>query len=465
MRERELCFLTVQALLTGYRDGSLSPVRVIDAILQRIEHIDTAINAYALVDAEQARKQAQESAWHWKNGTPRGRLEGVPVAIKDVLAVTGWPTRHGSPACADAPLASHDAVAVDRLREHGAIFLGKTRTWEFAWHGRVDRPSAEVVRNPWQLEYSCAGSSSGSAAAVASGLCALALGTDSGGSVRGPASFCSVVGIKPTHARVPVYPPSPMMDMEHIGVLARTARDAAIGLSVIAGYHHRDPDSWPFAAVDLSEDIETGVEGLRIGVSRDLGFTIPHADIVAVYEQTLERASAIGLEMVALDVNLADSLETTTTIYTPMAMASLDEVDLGKDALADPVVRQLSKESETLSSKDYFRAQQKRLSVCRIFTEAFEQLDLILIPTMEALPNRLDEPSPDMLLNRVFDMTGQPSVSVPAGFSSHGLPIGMQIVAPKGRDALALRAAHAFQCQYPMGGPPDPPLLTDPSST
>ena len=452
----DLPFLSAHELLAAYRDGSLSPETVVDSVLERIERHGERINAYVLVDADKARAQAKASAFRWEAGTPQGMLDGIPVAIKDVLPVAGWPTRHGSPACADATPETEDAVAVDRLREHGAIFIGKTRTWEFAWHGRVDRPLEEVVPNPWNPEYSPSGSSSGSAAAVAAGLCVFALGTDSGGSVRGPASYCNVVGIKPTHARVPVYPPSPMMDMEHIGVLARNAADAALMLSVIAGYDHRDPHSWPFPAVDLRRGIEDGVEGLRIGVSADLGFVEPHADVIGVFKLVVSRLSDLGLVVSELPIQLEESYDTTTTLYTPMAMASLDEVALDKEILADPLVRELAEKSSSLSSRAVLRAQQKRLSMCRLFTEAFEHLDLIMTPTMETLPNRLEESSPDMLLNRVFDMTGQPSVSVPAGFSSEGLPIGVQIVAPKGRDDLVLRAAHALESLFPPRAAPDP---------
>ena len=450
----DIPFLSAHQLLAGYRDGSLSPVTVVDTILDRIDRHAERINAYVLVDGDRARAQANESASRWKTGSQQGMLEGVPVAIKDVLPVAGWPTRHGSPACADAPAEKEDATAVARLREHGAVFLGKTRTWEFAWHGRVDRPAEEVVPNPWNPLYSTAGSSSGSAAAVATGLCAFALGTDSGGSVRGPASYCGITGIKPTHARVPVYPPSPMMDMEHIGVLARNVTDAALMLSAVGGYHHSDPNSWPFPITDLRTDLDNGIERLTIGVSPDLGFANPNADVCAVFDDVVARLGSLGAVVRELPIKLDESYDTTTTLYTPMAMASLDLVPQENEAMTDPLVRELSQLSNTLSSKEYFRAQQKRLEVCRLFTEAFETFDLILTPTMEALPNRLDEPSPDMLLNRIFDMTGQPSISVPVGFSTQALPIGVQLVAAKGEDALVLRAAKSLETLFPPVTPP-----------
>ena len=449
-------FLSAHELLSAYRDRSLSPVTVINAVLERIDRHGDRINAYVLIDADSARGQAKESAFRWQAGVPQGMLDGVPVAIKDVLPVAGWPTRHGSPAFADALPETDDAVAVDRLREHGAVFIGKTRTWEFAWHGRVDRPAEEVVPNPWNQQYSTSGSSSGSAAAVASGLCVFALGTDSGGSVRGPASYCGVVGIKPSHARVPVYPPSPMMDMEHIGVLARNATDAALMLSVVAGYHHRDPHSWPFPTVDLRKGIEDSVAGLRIGASVDLGFANPHQDVIDVFDDALAKLGELGLDVTELPIKLEESYDTTTTIYTPMAMASLDGVPLEREELADPLVRELAERSATLSCRALFRAQQKRLEMCRAFSEAFEYLDLMVTPTMEVLPNRLNEPSPDMLLNRVFDMTGHPAVSVPVGYSREGLPIGVQIVAPMGSDALVLRVAHAMERVFPPCSPPEP---------
>ena len=244
------------------------------------------------------------------------------------------------------------------------------------------------------------------------------------------------------------------MDMEHIGVLARNVTDAALMLNAVGGYHHSDPNSWPFPITDLRTDLDNGIERLTIGVSPDLGFANPHADVCAVFDDVVARLGSLGAVVRELPIKLDESYDTTTTLYTPMAMASLDLVPQENEAMTDPLVRELSQLSNTLSSKEYFRAQQKRLEVCRLFTEAFETFDLILTPTMEALPNRLDEPSPDMLLNRIFDMTGQPSISVPVGFSTQALPIGVQLVAAKGEDALVLRAAKSLETLFPPVTPP-----------
>ena len=456
MSPEELCYMTADALRAGYSKGTFSPLEICEVLLARMSALNDTVNAYVLLGGEELREAAKASSARWRDASPLGPLDGIPVAVKDVLPVRGWPTRHGSPACAGASAESRDAVAVTRLREAGALIAGKTRTWEFAWHGRVDRPPEEVVRNPWALEHSTLGSSSGSAAAVASGQGVAALGTDSGGSVRGPASACGIVGIKPTQARVPVYPPSPMMEMEHIGVLARTVRDAALVLGIVAGYHSLDPDSWPFAEENFEDGLETGIEGLTIGISSTFGCTELHPDVEDVFDEVVANLGQLGVNTTILDIELGDVYENTTTIYTPMAMASLDEVPTGKESLADPLVLELNADSTQLSSKDYFRALQQRLAIRRLFTHAFDNVDLMLTPTLETVPNRLTEPSPDMLLNRIFDLTGQPSVSVPVGSSETGLPIGVQIVANKGQDALALRAAHALEKLYPPRRPPEP---------
>jgi len=224
--------LSATELLALYRMRELSPVEATRAVLARIDSRNAAINAYCLVRDDEALASAKQSEQRWRAGEPAGLLDGVPVSVKDLLLTSGWPTLRGSLTIDKAGPWNVDAPAVARLREHGAVLLGKTTTPEFGWKGVTDSPLTGVTRNPWDLGRTAGGSSGGAAAAVASGLGPLALGTDGGGSIRIPASFCGIVGLKPTHGRVPVYPPSTFGTLSHVGPMARTVADAGLLLDV-----------------------------------------------------------------------------------------------------------------------------------------------------------------------------------------------------------------------------------------
>ena len=229
----ELVYKSAAALISGYRAKRFTPQDVLAAVLARIEALEPTLNAWQLVDPAQATRAARASARRWAKGEPRGLLDGVPVAIKDVTETRGWPTLNGSLAIDPKGPWTEDAIVVERFRAHGAVIVGKTTTPEFAWKGTTDSKLHGITRNPWNPAWTTCGSSGGSGAAVAAGMAAIATGTDSGGSIRGPASFCSVVGLKPSFGRVPVWPASPMMMIEHCGTAdaygarcsARTQRD------------------------------------------------------------------------------------------------------------------------------------------------------------------------------------------------------------------------------------------------
>ncbi|HCK75582.1 MAG TPA: amidase, partial [Gammaproteobacteria bacterium] len=236
----ELYFRTAIQLVRGYRRGDFSPVEAINAVLARIDHCESQLNAWRLVDTKRARAQARASEKRWLKGEARGSLDGVPVGIKDVTETKVWPTRNGSFVPERCSQTRVDAIVVERLKREGAILLGKTQTPEFAWLGVTESESHGITRNPWNTDWTPGGSSGGSGAVVAAGMTAIATGTDSGGSIRGPASFCSVVGFKPTFGRVPVWPASPMMGMEHCGPIARCVRDVGLAFQAMAGGDSRD---------------------------------------------------------------------------------------------------------------------------------------------------------------------------------------------------------------------------------
>src|ERR1051326_8341268 len=232
--------LTAGELSTAYANRDLSPVEVTEACLARIEALDAEINAFCLVEPEASRRQAEDSEQRWMEGAPLSPLDGVPIAIKDLLLTKGWPTRRGSLTVDPKGPWTDDAPSVARLREAGAVFIGKTTTPEFGWKGSTDSPLTGVTRNPWNKQKTPGGSSGGSAAALAARFAPLALGTDGGGSIRIPASFSGVSGLKPSFGRVPAWPLSPFGTVAHVGPMSRTVLDTALLLNVIARPDGRD---------------------------------------------------------------------------------------------------------------------------------------------------------------------------------------------------------------------------------
>src|SRR5271170_6406808 len=241
----ELYAMTAAELSEAYRDGDASPVEAAEACLARIDALDSTINAFCHVDHEATMAQAEASEARWRTGAPLSALDGVPVAIKDLLLTRGWPTLRGSRTIDPGQAWNDDAPAVARLREAGAVLLGKTTTPEYGWKGVTDSPLTGVTRNPWDLKKTPGGSSGGSAAALAARLAPLAIGTDGGGSIRIPASFSGVFGLKPTYGRVAAWPLSPFGTLAHIGPMSRDVMGAAMLLDVIAGADARDPHSLP----------------------------------------------------------------------------------------------------------------------------------------------------------------------------------------------------------------------------
>ena len=415
----ELHRLGMRQLADGYRQSLFSPTRVCEHLLGRIGDARHNCNAFAHVDAGGAMQQARDSSLRWQHGEILGPLDGIPVAIKDVLDVAGMPTRFGSAALADAESAAADCVLAARLRAAGAVLLGKTRTWEFAWRSRVDRDPAEVVRNPANPACSAGGSS--------------------GGSVRGPASFCGIFGLIPSQGFIPVYPPSPMGDIEHIGIFARSVADIRVALEQVGGYHPDDPDSWPYRvplekpAVDPSR--------LRFGYSDDLNYADPEPELRASFARVIAALQDSGLRLQPVDVAFCENFDLTDLLFTPDAALSLQPVEKENYALVDPVVVDLAAQARQLSAWQYAQAQLARDDTRRMFNRLFEEIDCLLTLTQETTANPLDREPRIMRLTRPFDMTGQPAVSIPAAVSAEGLPIGIQLVCARGADALLLALA------------------------
>src|ERR1043165_7481164 len=294
--------LTAAELSTAFANRDLSPVEVTEACLARIEALDAEINAFCLVDADVSRRQAEESEQRWLEGAPLSLLDGVPVAIKDLLLTKGWPTRRGSLTVDLKAPWTDDAPSVARLREAGAVLIGKTTTPEFGWKGSTDSPLTGITRNPWNKAKTPGGSSGGSAAALAARFAPLALGTDGGGSIRIPPAVTGTYGLKPSFGRVPAYPLSPFGSVAHVGPMSLTVLDCAMLLNVIAKPDARDWHSLPHEPTDYAAELESGVKGKRIAFSPRLG----HVQRVGPDVEALAAAAAKRFEQLGALVEQVD---------------------------------------------------------------------------------------------------------------------------------------------------------------
>jgi aspartyl-tRNA(Asn)/glutamyl-tRNA(Gln) amidotransferase subunit A len=304
----DLLKLSAVDLLDLYRTRRLSPVEVTRAALQHIEALNPVLNAFCFV-APDALATAAASEARWMAGEPMGPLDGVPVSIKDILLTRGWPTLRGSKTVDPAGPWTDDAPAVARLRESGAVLIGKNTTPEFGWKGVTDSPLTGITRNPWDPAKTPGGSSGGGAAAVASGMCPLTLGTDGGGSIRIPCAFTGIFGLKPSFGRVPAWPLSPYGTVAHIGPMSRTVRDTALLMNVIAQPDARDWFALPADRRDYLEGLDAGVRGWRIAYSANLGYADVDPEVAALVRRAAMRFVDLGAQVEDADPDVAGADE------------------------------------------------------------------------------------------------------------------------------------------------------------
>jgi aspartyl-tRNA(Asn)/glutamyl-tRNA(Gln) amidotransferase subunit A len=453
--------LTATELLAAYRAGDLSPVEACDAVLARIDATNPVLNAYCLVDAENARKLAAESARRWADGEPCGALDGVPVSIKDILLTRGWPTLRGSRAIDPDQEWAHDSPVVARLRGQGAVLLGKTTTPELGWKAVTDSPLTGITRNPWNPERTPGGSSGGAAAAVAAGMAPLAVGTDGGGSVRIPAAFTGIFTLKPTYGLVPYYPASAFGTLAHTGPMTRTVADAALVLDVIAGPDHHDWSALPPVAHRFAEARRDDLSGLRVAYSPTLGFpsvaAILHPEVASAVDAAAAVFASLGATVDAVDPPIADPVEEFHALWFAGAAAAV--AGLPRRAELDPGLAEIAEAGAALSAVDYVRANACRASLGIAMGTFHLDYDLLITPTVPIPAFQAGrEVPPDWPERRwtswtpltyPFNMTQQPAAGVPCGFTSDGLPIGLQVIGPRHSDALVLAACQAYEQAQP----------------
>ncbi|MBD3886184.1 amidase [Phormidium tenue FACHB-886] len=456
----ELAYLSAIELIQHYRDRTLSPVEVAQYMLDRITQYNVQLNAFRLVDETITLAMAKASEQRWVKGEPCGLLDGVPISIKDLVTTKGWSTLRGSKAIDPNQEWATDAPVVARLREHGAVFIGKTTTPESGHKVVTQSPLTGITRNPWNLEKTPGGSSGGAAAALASGIAPLAVGTDGAGSIRIPAAFCNVFGLKPTWGRVPTYPVSTFGRMSTIGPMARTVTDAALMYTVITQPDNRDCFALPPDNCNYLDDIENGIEGLRIAYSPDLGQQCSiDPEVSLIVEQAVRRFETLGAHVETVDLKWAvDLLEMFLPIWYANYANFLRLYTPEQIQLMDSELLVIASEGYRLSLLDYFAATNQKGIICAQVQELFNQYDLLITPTMPipAFDAGLLRPEGYMddwswvPFTYLFNLTEQPAASIPCGFTEGGLPVGMQIAGPLYSDALILRASHSFQLIHPL---------------
>ena len=460
----EIAYMTVRELGEQYASKALSPREVLAASLARIDKYENRVNAFAFVDREGAAKTAAASEARWKRGEALGPLDGVPATVKDIMYVKGWITTYGSRVMALGEPATADSPPVARLREAGAILLGMTNTPEIGWKGHTDSPAHGITRNPWNLERTPGGSSGGAAVAAALGIAPLNIGTDGGGSIRIPASFTGLCGIKASSGRVPAWPASAFGSMAHTGPITRTVEDAALMLNALTRPDSRDWLALPPDGVDYATAMEGGVKGLRIAFSPALGYLKVDNDVADLVRKAAEGFAALGATVDEVDPGFPDPRRAREVLWWAGATYRTRHLTAEQRALMDPGLREVVEEkASALTLTDYMEAMQARAELGTAMRQFHDRYDLLLTPATpftayladhdgvdEATKQRwTDRPS----LTFPFNLTGQPAVSVPCGMIPDGLPAGLQIVGRMYDDITVMRAARAWEQARPWAMP------------
>ena len=459
MNERDLAFLPAWQLGRLIKTKEISPVELTELYIRRIEEFNPALNAFITIAADYAIREAKMAEVKIVANDISSSLFGVPIGIKDLELTSGIRSTMGS-LVYENYIPDRDTAVVERIKNSGQIILGKTNTPEFGLSGTTENRLGEACRNPWNLERTSGGSSGGSASAVASGLCALTTGSDGGGSIRIPSSFCGIYGIKPTLGRIPRFgglgKPSPNLTSQ-AGPMTRTVRDSALLLDILGGYDKRDPYSLQDAPANFADGLDLGIKGVKIAWSSDLGYAAVEKETREVTYLAATVFKDLGADVDEPVLSLEHPMEAFLNIFAANNYASYgDLIDSSNDMLTD-YGRQNLELGRRVTGADYARALLSVQTMRANVDELMDTYDLLLTPTMaipafpvEEQPEYIDGHAVDprwgyLPFTPVFNLTGQPAASVPCGFSHDGMPIGLHIVGRRGEESLVLRASAAFE--------------------
>jgi aspartyl-tRNA(Asn)/glutamyl-tRNA(Gln) amidotransferase subunit A len=460
MNATDLAGTPATDLIPRIRSKALSPVELTRAVLARIEQVNPTINAFCTVTADAALAAARAAEEAVMKDGPLGALHGIPVSIKDLALVQGVPSRFGSHVFAGR-VGEVDAPFVRRLRDAGAIITGKTTTPEFGWKALGDSPLTGITRNPWNLAMTSGGSSAGAGAAAAAGLGPLHQGSDGAGSIRVPAAFCGIYGLKPTFGRVPMWPVSNTDSASHVGPMTRTVADAALMLSVMAGPDDWDRQSLDAPPADYVGRLGEGVKGLRVGWSLDLGGLQVDPEAGQIARRAALAFQELGCVVEEAKVSLPDTREMIHLMwnahYAGNYATFLDEFR----SRMDPGLVAALEDGRRYTAEAYVAMRGRKHSYCDAVRAIFDTYDLLLTPTVSVaafevgrlnpvgFPQHAWDWFPWAGFSYPFNFTGQPAATVPAGFTASGMPVGLQIVGRRLADLQVLQASAAFEQARP----------------
>lgn len=461
----DLTQCSAEQLIGLYRSAQASPVEVTQAVLVRIERLNPLLNAFCLVAGEAALQSARRSEARWQaqrhGGAPVGLLDGVPTSIKDLILTQGWPTLRGSRTVDPMQPWDVDAPVTARLREAGAVLIGKTNTPEFGCKAETNSPASGITRNPWNTAKTPGGSSGGTAAAVAAGLGPLGVGTDGAGSVRIPAAFCGNFGLKPSFGRVPAYPLSPFGSVAHLGPHTMSVRDAALMMNVMKRADARDWTALPPDTSDYLAGLEEGIRGLRIAFSPTLGYAKNvDPEVCAAVARAVTELQALGAQVEEVDPGIEDPLDISTGLWFVASAMVWNTLSQAQQAASDPDFRAQALLGQGYSVLDVHQLNQRRGALgshMRQFMQGFDLLvtPAVAVPAFDVRPAGQVAMLPESMLGWTpfsypFNLTQQPAATIPCGLTRAGLPIGLQFVGPMFGDAMVLRAARAYEVLHPI---------------
>ncbi|MCZ6677708.1 MAG: amidase [Candidatus Poribacteria bacterium] len=460
MDTTDLCYLSAQALRALYQKREVSPVEVTDAVLDRITSLNPSLGAFITVTAELAREQARTAEAAYALGDAPPLLSGIPTSLKDLTVTKGIRTTRGSLLYKDC-VPDFDAPIAERLYAAGIVMLGKTNTPELGWKGDSANRIIGPTHNPWKHGRTAGGSSGGAGAAVAAGLSTLSQGTDGAGSIRIPAAFCGIYGLKPSWGLVPQYPASAVEFLSHAGPMTRTVADAALMLTVMAGAEPRDPTSIS-TDINYLAAMKGDIAGLRVGWSPDLGYAPVDPEVREIATKAAASFSELGCHVEEVQPGIPSPWENILNVIWSSAFAGVfrDNLDAVRDRI-DPGLLTVIERGQQFSAAELAAANARRHDYYHAWRNFMQSYDLLLTPTLPitAFPAGDDHPgeihgqSTTYLdwtaFTYPFNITGQPAATVPCGKTREGLPVGLQIVGRWRDDVTVLRASAAFEAHTP----------------
>jgi aspartyl-tRNA(Asn)/glutamyl-tRNA(Gln) amidotransferase subunit A len=468
MSQADLCYTSATELAQAIRTRALSPVELMAATIARAQALNPRLNAICTPTYDAAMDAARRAEDAVMRGQPLGPLHGLPVTIKDLAFTRGVRTMGGSFLYRER-VPQFDHLHVERLRAAGGIMIGKTTVSELGWKGNGDCPVTGITHNPWQRGMNAGGSSAGAAVCAAAGIGALHQGSDGAGSIRMPAAFCGVFGLKPSFGRVPYHPMPNNGLISHVGPITRSVADAALMLQALAGPDDRDASSLEAAPQDYVGELNRGIAGLRVAFSPDLGYLQVDAEVAAPVRAAALAFAEIGCHVEEIDPGWGDPIAMEHCLFASSYAGMIGQLLDEWGERMDPGLVALTRHGLTYSAADVFRAQGERLAYYDKVNALFRRYDLLLTPALSVaafaadhlIPPHWEQHPWDWLrwagFSYPFNLTGHPAATCPCGFTPSGLPVGLQIVAGRFHDLRVLQAARVFERARPWTGrrPPE----------